>query len=65
MAIDTEFTGLSDGPEARITAYDTPEGYYLKLKNCTSEFLLVQVGLCTFKYDEARNKYVAGVECDE
>ncbi|XKL67209.1 hypothetical protein PGB90_010629 [Kerria lacca] len=56
IAIDGEFTGLRNGPD--ITAYDTPAEYYGKLRDGSLNFLLVQVGICTFKFDELKNKYV-------
>ena len=59
MAIDTKFTGLSDKPESRSTTFETSEILYSKLKNCTSEFIVIQVGLCTFKYDDNKDKQVA------
>lgn len=42
----------------RITSYDTPETYYSKLKDSAREFLVVQVGLCTFRYNFEEKKYI-------
>lgn len=54
IAIDGEFTGLRNGPD--VSAYDTPAEYYSKLRDGSLDFLLIQVGVCTFKYDEAKKK---------
>ncbi|XP_065208665.1 poly(A)-specific ribonuclease PARN-like isoform X2 [Planococcus citri] len=56
ISIDCEFTGLRNGVET--TAYDTPAEYYTKLRDGSLSFLLVQVGICTYRYDQAKNKYV-------
>ncbi|XP_067115164.1 poly(A)-specific ribonuclease PARN [Osmerus mordax] len=60
LAIDGEFSGISDGPNvsALTNGLDTPEERYTKLKKHSMEFLLFQFGLCTFKYDQAESKYV-------
>lgn len=54
IAIDGEFTGLRNGPD--VTAYDTPSLYYTKLRDGSLNFLLIQVGLCTFKFDHLKKK---------
>uniref|UniRef100_A0A3P9A001 Poly(A)-specific ribonuclease PARN n=1 Tax=Esox lucius TaxID=8010 RepID=A0A3P9A001_ESOLU len=55
LAIDGEFSGISDGPNvsALTNGLDTPEERYMKLKKHSMDFLLFQFGLCTFTYDEA------------
>ncbi|XP_062999269.1 poly(A)-specific ribonuclease PARN isoform X2 [Elgaria multicarinata webbii] len=60
LAIDGEFSGISDGPSvsALTNGFDTPEERYQKLKKHSMDFLLFQFGLCTFKYDQAESKYV-------
>ncbi|XP_045903252.1 poly(A)-specific ribonuclease PARN [Micropterus dolomieu] len=60
LAIDGEFSGISDGPNvsALTNGLDTPEERYKKLKKHSMDFLLFQFGLCTFKYDQAKSKYV-------
>lgn len=60
LAIDGEFSGISDGPNvsALTNGLDTPEERYMKLKKHSMDFLLFQFGLCTFKYDQAQAKYV-------
>lgn len=56
IAVDGEFTGLRNGPD--VTAYDTPSLYYTKLRDGSLNFLLIQVGLCTFKFDHLKEKYI-------
>lgn len=60
LAIDGEFSGISDGPNvsALTNGLDTPEERYTKLKKHSMEFLLFQFGLCTFKYDQTKSKYI-------
>ncbi|XP_067317756.1 poly(A)-specific ribonuclease PARN-like [Anolis sagrei] len=60
LAIDGEFSGISDGPSvsALTNGFDTPEERYQKLKKHSMDFLLFQFGLCTFKYDLAESKYI-------
>ncbi|KAM3964339.1 poly(A)-specific ribonuclease [Aphomia sociella] len=56
LVIDTEFTGLMNSRE--ISIFDTPAEYYTKVINSSSEFLLIQFGLCAFCFDEAERQYV-------
>ncbi|KAJ4944250.1 hypothetical protein JOQ06_012795 [Pogonophryne albipinna] len=60
LAIDGEFSGISDGPNvsALTNGLDTPEERYTKLKKHSMDFLLFQFGICTFKYDQAKSKYI-------
>ncbi|NWV57295.1 PARN ribonuclease, partial [Daphoenositta chrysoptera] len=60
LAIDGEFSGISDGPSvsALTNGFDTPEERYQKLKKHSMDFLLFQFGLCTFKYDDTEEKYI-------
>ncbi|KAL1453030.1 hypothetical protein WDU94_007206 [Cyamophila willieti] len=55
VTIDGEFTGLSNG--LITTPYDTPAQYYTKIRNGAMDFLLIQFGLCAFKYDKKTKKY--------
>nr|CAI5860607.1 unnamed protein product [Callosobruchus analis] len=55
MAIDCEFTGLNI--TRNINALDTPQEYYLKVRRNCREFLIIQYGLCTFKYDAENNVF--------
>ncbi|XP_050560831.1 poly(A)-specific ribonuclease PARN isoform X1 [Spodoptera frugiperda] len=56
FAIDTEFTGLLNGRDVSI--FDSPEDYYLRVMNGSSEFLLIQFGISCFYWDEKRNHYL-------
>ncbi|XP_041435221.1 poly(A)-specific ribonuclease PARN-like isoform X2 [Xenopus laevis] len=60
LAIDGEFSGISDGPSVSTltNGFDTPEERYTKLKKHSMEFLLFQFGLCTFNYDNTEEKYL-------
>ncbi|XP_030635781.1 poly(A)-specific ribonuclease PARN [Chanos chanos] len=60
LAIDGEFSGISDGPSVSVltNGLDTPEERYVKLKKHSMEFLLFQFGLCTFRYDQTQSKYL-------
>ncbi|XP_034043619.1 poly(A)-specific ribonuclease PARN isoform X2 [Thalassophryne amazonica] len=60
LAIDGEFSGISDGPNvsALTNGLDTPEERYTKLKKHSMDFLLFQFGLCTFTYDQMESKYI-------
>ncbi|XP_048408730.1 poly(A)-specific ribonuclease PARN isoform X2 [Stegostoma tigrinum] len=60
LAIDGEFSGISDGPSVTTltNGLDTPEERYHKLKKHSMDFLLFQFGLCTFKYDGAENRHI-------
>ncbi|XP_029432422.1 poly(A)-specific ribonuclease PARN isoform X2 [Rhinatrema bivittatum] len=60
LAIDGEFSGISDGPSvsALTNGFDTPEERYQKLKKHSMDFLLFQFGLCTFKFDYVEDKYI-------
>ncbi|XP_069839818.1 poly(A)-specific ribonuclease PARN [Dendropsophus ebraccatus] len=60
LAIDGEFSGISDGPSftALTNSLDTPEERYEKLKEHSMEFLLFQFGLCAFTYDSKEEKYI-------
>uniref|UniRef100_A0A8C6NHC7 Poly(A)-specific ribonuclease PARN n=1 Tax=Nothobranchius furzeri TaxID=105023 RepID=A0A8C6NHC7_NOTFU len=60
LAIDGEFSGISDGPNvsALTNGLDTPEERYTKLKKHSMDFLMFQFGLCTFKYDQTKSKYI-------
>uniref|UniRef100_A0A3B3QM86 Poly(A)-specific ribonuclease PARN n=1 Tax=Paramormyrops kingsleyae TaxID=1676925 RepID=A0A3B3QM86_9TELE len=60
LAIDGEFSGISDGPSVSslTNGLDTPEERYQKLKKHSMDFLLFQFGLCTFKYDQSASEYL-------
>ncbi|XP_063790390.1 poly(A)-specific ribonuclease PARN isoform X2 [Pseudophryne corroboree] len=60
LAIDGEFSGISDGPSVSTltNGFDTPEERYQKLKKHSMDFLLFQFGLCTFKYEHTEARYM-------
>ncbi|KAJ3306804.1 hypothetical protein HDV03_003841 [Kappamyces sp. JEL0829] len=49
-AFDLEFTGLGLDKRDRINVLDTVQERYEKLARVCSEFLPLQVGICTFKF---------------
>ncbi|KAK7862589.1 hypothetical protein R5R35_004199 [Gryllus longicercus] len=55
LAIDGEFTGLHTGQD--FNAFDTPQQYYAKLRSGGMDFLLVQLGLCTFRYNKDTGQF--------
>ncbi|XP_072029451.1 poly(A)-specific ribonuclease PARN-like [Amphiura filiformis] len=57
VAIDGEFTGLHN--YVNPNAFDTPTDRYHKLRQGSMDFLLVQFGVCVFKYDGKNSRYVA------
>ncbi|XP_063896141.1 poly(A)-specific ribonuclease PARN [Helicoverpa armigera] len=56
LSIDAEFTGLINGRDVSI--YDSPEDYYTRTMNGSSDFLLIQYGLCAFYWDEKKKHYM-------
>ena len=56
ISIDGEFTGLHN-EESKNSALDTPAERYAKTRKSVNKFLLVQFGLCTFRYDKKKKKY--------
>uniref|UniRef100_A0A4W3HR70 Poly(A)-specific ribonuclease PARN n=1 Tax=Callorhinchus milii TaxID=7868 RepID=A0A4W3HR70_CALMI len=60
LAIDGEFSGISDGPSVSTltNGMDTPEERYQKLKKHSMDFLLFQFGLCTFKYNSVESRHI-------
>ncbi|RUS81843.1 hypothetical protein EGW08_010366, partial [Elysia chlorotica] len=59
LSIDGEFTGLDAEGCSHIAPFDTPSERYSKLKNGSTDFLLLQFGLCVFKVDEKKHLYEA------
>ncbi|KAF5296497.1 hypothetical protein FQR65_LT01486 [Abscondita terminalis] len=55
IAIDCELTGLNTGND--INAFDTQKQYYEKLRKNSKNFLIIQYGLCMFRYDADENAY--------
>lgn len=59
LCVDTEFSGLHASSSFHISSLDTPEERYHKLRKGSCDFLVFQVGLCTFHYNEEDKKYEA------
>ncbi|KAK3768217.1 hypothetical protein RRG08_031749 [Elysia crispata] len=59
LSIDGEFTGLDAEGSCHIAPFDTPPERYSKMKNGSTDFLLLQFGLCAFKVDEEKHLYEA------
>ncbi|XP_077526527.1 poly(A)-specific ribonuclease PARN-like isoform X2 [Haemaphysalis longicornis] len=55
LAMDCEFTGLQS--EKVLHAFDIPEERYEKLRETAQGFLVVQVGLCAFKFVKEKHGY--------
>ncbi|CAG9865268.1 unnamed protein product [Phyllotreta striolata] len=55
VSIDCEFSGLNT--VRNINAFDTPEEYYKKMRTNSKDFLIMQYGLSTFKYNEEENNF--------
>ncbi|KAL0892772.1 hypothetical protein ABMA27_014478 [Loxostege sticticalis] len=56
LVIDAEFTGLINGRD--VSMFDSPSEYYSRLLNGSSEFLLIQYGLCAFYWDHKKRHYM-------
>jgi len=50
ISIDCELTGLNTGTD--INAFDTQRQYYEKVRKSSKDFLVIQYGLCFFRYDK-------------
>ncbi|XP_075529036.1 pre-piRNA 3'-exonuclease trimmer-like [Dermacentor variabilis] len=59
VAIDTEFTGLVQGPDAMPSLFDSIEERYAKLRQTVASFYVCQLGLCTFTSVPEENLYRA------
>lgn len=58
VAIDAEFSGLSTKKGPR-NSFNTLEENYLKSKDCSDRFLILQYGICLFTWNEEANRYTA------
>lgn len=56
LVIDAEFTGLINGRDVSI--FDSPADYYYRLMQGSSDFLLIQFGLCAFRWDSSKEHYM-------
>lgn len=56
LVIDAEFTGLINGRDVSI--FDLPRDYYKCLLRGSTEFLVIQFGLCAFYWDVEKKHYM-------
>jgi len=56
LAMDCELSGLKVTDE-KDNCFETMEERYLSVRNSTSQFLVIQFGLCPFFYDPATDEY--------
>uniref|UniRef100_A0A914X7Y0 Poly(A)-specific ribonuclease RNA-binding domain-containing protein n=1 Tax=Plectus sambesii TaxID=2011161 RepID=A0A914X7Y0_9BILA len=56
LSFDCEFTGLGKG-NTSVGPYDTPELIYGKFRQNVGKFVLMQFGLCAFKFIKEENRY--------
>lgn len=59
IALDGEFTGLDAANQSHLVPFDTHEERYLKVKKSCCDFLMCQIGICTFKYNRQTQRYEA------
>lgn len=58
LAIDAEFSGLNVKWGVQ-NSFDTPQERYLKLKEGSKDFIIIQFGLCTFAWDNKLELFIA------
>ncbi|KPJ08315.1 Poly(A)-specific ribonuclease PARN [Papilio machaon] len=56
LVIDAEFTGIINGRD--VTMFDSPQEYYITLLKGSTDFLLIQYGLCAFYWNETEKHYM-------
>ncbi|CAH0719594.1 unnamed protein product, partial [Brenthis ino] len=56
LVIDTEFTGLINGRD--VSMFDSPQEYYSTLLHGSTDFLLIQYGLCAFYWNDKEKHYM-------
>ncbi|KAJ3046100.1 hypothetical protein HDV00_003850 [Rhizophlyctis rosea] len=59
IAVDTELTGLGTDPKWRIAPQDDPQDRYSKMVASASTYVIVQFGVCCFKWDPERKSYIS------
>ncbi|XP_021916008.1 pre-piRNA 3'-exonuclease trimmer-like isoform X2 [Zootermopsis nevadensis] len=59
IAVDTEFTGLLSDPDFKASLFDTSNERYDKLRRSVQHFIIMQIGICTFRFVQDKNKYEA------
>ena len=53
ISFDFEFSGLNTSNADRTHDYDCDDARYQKLKNTVNKMYAFQIGLCTFKWEDA------------
>ncbi|KAI5719446.1 hypothetical protein M8J76_010274, partial [Diaphorina citri] len=61
IAVDCEFSGLVENPIFKNSLFDSAEERYKKLKEATQGFVIIQIGITTFKYIPQANNYESNV----
>ncbi|XP_038904545.1 poly(A)-specific ribonuclease PARN isoform X2 [Benincasa hispida] len=59
VAIDLEMTGITSAPWRESFEFDRFDIRYLKVKDSAEKFAVVQFGVCPFRWDSAKNSFVA------
>ncbi|XP_022932379.1 poly(A)-specific ribonuclease PARN isoform X1 [Cucurbita moschata] len=59
VAIDLEMTGITSAPWRESFEFDRFDVRYLKVKDSAEKFAVVQFGVCPFRWDSAKNSFVA------
>ncbi|KAL1924252.1 uncharacterized protein VTP21DRAFT_7287 [Calcarisporiella thermophila] len=60
IAIDTELSGLHKNPiHHKITRHDSLEQRYVQVRVATSSYLVLQIGICPFRWDSEQGAYIA------
>ncbi|KAK7502466.1 hypothetical protein BaRGS_00006419, partial [Batillaria attramentaria] len=59
LAVDAEFTGLDTPDHGHTCPFDTPSERYAKMCKGSLDYLIVQFGLCAFKFNEETQSYEA------
>ncbi|XP_066581591.1 pre-piRNA 3'-exonuclease trimmer-like isoform X2 [Prorops nasuta] len=62
IAIDNEFTGLLSSDGLKNSLFDSPDDRYYKIKQNIEPFIILQVGITTFKHIE-NNQFLAETFC--
>lgn len=59
VAVDLEMTGITSAPWRESLEFDRFDIRYLKVKDSAEKFAVVQFGVCPFRWDSAKNSFVA------
>ena len=59
VAIDLEITGVTSAPWREMFEFDRFDVRYLKVKDSSKKFAVVQFGFCPFRWDSVKKSFVA------